>query len=209
MLCLVVLSMAFAGCSQAQGEKENEEKVMKKETKNTEAPETKTEESANKTADEGKAPRAFLEMVKGGTIEIEFYPDVAPNTVKNFVKLARKGFYDGITFHRVIPGFMAQAGCPQGNGMGGPGYTIDAEFSDKKHERGTVSMARKGGDINSAGSQFFICFQTCPHLDNEYTIFGKVVKGMNIVDNLKPIRHRGEPAPGEKGDGIKKVTIVE
>jgi len=173
--------------------------------------ETIVEETVEQTVEkESTSQRALIEMEKGGVIEIEFRPDVAPNTVANFVKLAKEGFYDGITFHRVIPGFMAQAGCPQGNGMGGPGYTIDAEFSDLSHARGTVAMARKGNDINSAGSQFFICFQPASHLDRQYTIFGQVVNGMDIVDSITPIRADGrEPAPGVMGDKIKKVTITE
>jgi len=173
---------------------------------------TSCEEPKQEQAVEQKTspPRALIEMEKGGVIEIEFRPDVAPNTVANFIKLAKDGFYDGITFHRVIPGFMAQAGCPQGNGMGGPGYTINAEFSDLSHVRGTVAMARKGNDINSAGSQFFICFQPAVHLDGQYTIFGQVVNGMDVVDSIKPIRADGrDPAPGVMGDKIKKVTIVE
>lgn len=119
-----------------------------------------------------------------GEILIELYPDVAPNTVANFKALAGKGYYDGLKFHRVIPGFMAQGGDPFGTGMGGPGYSVKAEFSSLKHRRGTVSMAR-GEDPDSAGSQFFICFQPKAHLDGQYTIFGQVKKGMDVVDKIK------------------------
>ncbi len=119
-----------------------------------------------------------------GTVKMELYPDVAPETVKSFKKLVSEGFYDGLTFHRVIPGFMAQGGCPDGTGMGGPGFTLKAEFNDTKHERGTVAMARTA-DPDSAGSQFYICFAPQPHLDGQYTVFGKVIEGMELIDGVK------------------------
>lgn len=125
-----------------------------------------------------------------GTIEFELLPDIAPKTVENFKKLARSDFYDGTTFHRVIPSFMIQGGDPNSknpdrskHGTGGPGYTIDAEFSDQKHVRGIVSMARSS-DPNSAGSQFFITVDNAPHLDGQYTAFGRVTKGMDVVDKI-------------------------
>ncbi len=130
-----------------------------------------------------------------GTVTIELYPDVAPNTVAAFKKLVQKGFYDGLTFHRVIPGFMAQGGDPEGTGMGGPGYTLKAEFNNKKHVRGTVAMARSS-DPDSAGSQFYICYAPQPHLDGQYTIFGQVIDGMEFVDQL------------HNGSIIKKMTLV-
>jgi len=133
--------------------------------------------------------------LESGTVQIELYPDVAPNTVASFKALVSIGFYDGLTFHRVIPNFMAQGGDPDGTGMGGPGYNIDAEFNDKKHIRGTLSMARSASP-NSAGSQFFICFGPQPHLDGQYTIFGQVTAGMDFVDQLK------------NGDVMKKLTVV-
>jgi len=119
-----------------------------------------------------------------GDILIELYADSAPNTVANFKALAGKGFYDGLKFHRVIPGFMAQGGDPEGTGMGGPGYKVKAEFNKRKHLRGTMSMARSQHP-DSAGSQFYICFEPQPHLDNQYTIFGQVVEGMDVVDQIK------------------------
>lgn len=119
-----------------------------------------------------------------GEILIELYPDVAPNTVANFKALAGKGFYDGLIFHRVIAGFMAQGGDPFGSGMGGPGYSIKAEFNGRPHRRGTVAMARSE-DPDSAGSQFYICLAAQPHLDGHYTVFGQVVEGMDIVDRIK------------------------
>jgi peptidyl-prolyl cis-trans isomerase B (cyclophilin B) len=119
-----------------------------------------------------------------GSIKIELLPDVAPNTVANFKVLASNGYYDGIIFHRVIPGFMAQTGDPTGTGTSGPGYRINAEFNATKHVRGTVAMARTA-DPDSAGSQFYICFGPQPHLDRQYTVFGQVVEGMEVVDQVK------------------------
>lgn len=139
---------------------------------------------------------AMVEMEKGGTIKIELYPDVAPKTVENFVTLAGKGFYDGLTFHRVVPGFVVQGGDPSGNGTGGPGYTIKAEFGKKPHVRGTVAMARSQ-DPDSAGSQFYICFQPTPHLDGKYTVFGQVTDGMDLVDKI------------QVGDKMKRITIAD
>jgi len=119
-----------------------------------------------------------------GSIKIQLLPDVAPNTVANFKVLTGNGYYDGVIFHRVIPGFMAQGGDPTGTGTSGPGYKIDAEFNATKHVRGTVAMARTA-DPNSAGSQFYICFGPQPHLDRQYTVFGQVVEGMEVVDQVK------------------------
>ncbi len=128
-------------------------------------------------------------MEDGGIMSGELYEDIAPKTVENFEKLANSEFYDGLIFHRVIPGFMIQGGCPNGNGMGGPGYTIPGEFTangfknDLKHERGVLSMAR-AMDPNSAGSQFFIMTSTSPHLDGQYASFGKVTSGMDVADAI-------------------------
>ena len=131
----------------------------------------------------------IIVMEDGGIMEGELYEDIAPKTVENFVSLIEKNFYDGLIFHRVIPGFMIQGGCPNGNGMGGPGYTIDGEFTsngfknDLKHSRGVLSMAR-AMDPNSAGSQFFIMVADAPHLDGEYAAFGKITKGMDVADRI-------------------------
>jgi peptidyl-prolyl cis-trans isomerase B (cyclophilin B) len=130
-----------------------------------------------------------IEMEDGGVMKGELYDDIAPKTAANFEKLANEGFYDGLIFHRVIPGFMIQGGCPNGNGMGGPGYTIEGEFTengfknDLKHERGVLSMAR-AMDPNSAGSQFFIMTSTSPHLDGKYASFGRVTVGMDVADKI-------------------------
>ena len=129
--------------------------------------------------------KGSIELENGGKVLIEFFPEEAPNTVANFEKLANSGFYNGLTFHRVIKGFVAQGGCPYGTGTGGPGYTIDCETATNvsKHERGTLSMAHAGK--NTGGSQFFICYQPQPHLDGVHTVFGKVTKGMEYIDALK------------------------
>jgi peptidyl-prolyl cis-trans isomerase B (cyclophilin B) len=133
--------------------------------------------------------KAVIET-KFGNMELRFFPDVAPNHVNNFIELAKKGFYNGTTFHRVIPGFMIQGGDPNSKdpnnprlGMGGPGYTVKAEFNNRPHKRGTLSMAR-AADPDSAGSQFFICVADAPFLDRQYTVFGEVVSGMDVADKI-------------------------
>lgn len=136
-----------------------------------------------------KNPIATIEMDDSKDIKIELYPEVAPNTVNNFISLANDGFYNGLTFHRVIYGFMIQGGCPEGTGMGGPGYSIKGEFAsngvknDLKHTAGVISMARSMMP-NSAGSQFFIMHKDAPHLDGQYAAFGKVIEGMEVVDEI-------------------------
>ena len=134
-------------------------------------------------------PIVTITMKDGGVIKAELYPEIAPISVENFVKLAGSGFYNGLIFHRVIPGLMIKGGCPDGTGMGGPGYTIKGEFAsngvrnDLKHERGVLSMAR-AMNPDSAGSQFFIMHETSPHLDGDYAAFGKVIEGMDVVDRI-------------------------
>ena len=134
-------------------------------------------------------PVVTIKMYDGGTIKAELYPEIAPNSVNNFISLIEKGFYNGLIFHRVIPGFMIQGGCPKGNGTGGPGYEIPGEFAangfknDLKHTRGVLSMAR-AMDPDSAGSQFFIMHEDAPHLDGQYAAFGKVLEGMDVVDKI-------------------------
>lgn len=134
-------------------------------------------------------PIVTIEMESGKVIKAELYPEIAPNTVNNFISLVKKGFYNGLIFHRVIPSFMIQGGCPDGTGMGGPGYSIKGEFAnngfqnDLKHTEGVLSMARSMMP-NSAGSQFFIMHKTSPHLDGEYAAFGKVIEGMENVNEI-------------------------
>ena len=136
---------------------------------------------------------ALIKVKEYGEIEVELYPNIAPITVDNFVKLVNKGFYNGLTFHRVIKGFMIQGGCPKGNGTGGPGYEIKGEFASNgvnnpiKHERGVISMAR-AMHPDSAGSQFFIMHKDAPHLDGQYAAFGKVVNGIEVVDKIAGTR---------------------
>jgi peptidyl-prolyl cis-trans isomerase B (cyclophilin B) len=137
-----------------------------------------------------------ITLDNGNEIRLEFYPADAPKTVENFVTLAKKGFYNNLTFHRVVRDFVVQGGCPKGDGTGGPGYTVPAEFNKQKHVRGTLAMARSQ-DPNSAGSQFYICYGSTPHLDGSYTVFGKVTSGMEHVDRIK------------QGDRMKSVAIVE
>ncbi len=143
-----------------------------------------------------------------GSMKLEFFPDKAPGHVENFVKLAEKGFYNGTVFHRTIPGFMIQGGCPEGSGMGGPGYKIKAEFNDTKHVRGILSMARSS-DPNSAGSQFFICHGDASFLDKQYTAFGKLVEGDDTLDKIAkaPTVRGGENSKPVKPVTINKVTI--
>jgi peptidyl-prolyl cis-trans isomerase B (cyclophilin B) len=140
-----------------------------------------------------------------GSMTISFLPDKAPNHVENFVKLSEDGFYDGTVFHRVIAGFMIQGGCPHGTGTGGPGHNVNAEFNDTPHVRGVVSMAR-ASDPNSAGSQFFICHDDAKFLDGQYTAFGRLVEGDEILEKIATAPVRGEkPVEPVK---VTKVTIV-
>ena len=146
---------------------------------------------------EVKNPIATMEIENFGTIKMELYPDMAPNTVANFVTLANRGFYDGLTFHRVIPNFVIQGGCPIGNGTGGPGYTIKCETEGNPHKHGTgaLSMAHAGKD--TGGSQFFITHSPQPHLDGVHTVFGQVIEGQDVVNAIR------------QGDVMNKVTIEE
>ena len=156
--------------------------------------------------------KVLITMEKGGEIELELYPETAPITVENFEKLVGQGFYDGLTFHRVIPGFMIQGGCPDGTGAGGPGYTIKGEFSsnvvknDLKHTRGVISMARTMVP-DSAGSQFFIMHADSPHLDGQYAAFGKVTRGLEVVDQIACVKtdFRDKPLEDQR---IKTVRMI-
>jgi peptidyl-prolyl cis-trans isomerase B (cyclophilin B) len=146
-------------------------------------------------ADEAKTARARITTPKG-EIVFSFYPDVAPLHSAAFIKLARAGFYDGLKFHRYVPGFVIQGGDPAGNGTGGPGYNLEAEFSERPHIGGTVAMARSTNP-NSAGSQFYICLDDAPSLNRQYTVFGHVVEGQNVVDQIRA------------GDVMNSVTIED
>ena len=156
-------------------------------------------------------PVVTFEMENGDIIKAELYPEIAPNTVNNFLSLVNKGFYNGLCFHRVIEGFMIQGGCPDGNGMGGPGYSIRGEFAqngfsnDLKHTPGVLSMAR-AMHPDSAGSQFFIMHKTSPHLDGAYAAFGKVTEGMDVVNKIADVRTDYSDRP-MKEQKIAKMTV--
>lgn len=157
-------------------------------------------------------PIVTITMEDGRIMRGELYPEKAPNTVNNFISLANKGFYDGLTFHRVIPGFMIQGGCPNGNGMGGPGYEINGEFAgngfrqnDLIHETGVLSMARTMAP-NSAGSQFFVMVAPAPHLDGQYAAFGKVTSGMDVVDAIASVQTDRNDRP-QVEQKIASITV--
>lgn len=158
-----------------------------------------------------KNPIVTMELADGGIMKIELYPDKAPNTVNNFISLVNKGFYDGLIFHRVIPGFMIQGGDPDGTGMGGPGYSIKGEFrgngieNDLKHTKGVISMARSQHP-NSAGSQFFIMVDSAPHLDGMYAAFGKVIEGIENADKVVSVKRNRMDRPNVD-QVMKKVTV--
>jgi len=171
-----------------------------------------TAQTANNDKAASNYPIVTMEVEKFGTITLELYPDVAPNTVANFVELANKGFYNGLTFHRIISGFMIQGGCPNGDGMGNPGYSIKGEFSangvknNLKHTRGVISMARNNISMDSAGSQFFIMHADASYLDGQYAAFGKVIEGMDVVDAIATTPTYASDRP-RKEVVIKSVTV--
>ena len=156
-------------------------------------------------------PTFKITMENGGVIEGELYPEKAPQSVYNFIDLCNHNFYDGLIFHRVIPGFMIQGGCPEGTGMGGPGYCIKGEFlfngfkNDLKHKRGVLSMARSSSP-NSAGSQFFLMHQDAPHLNDQYAAFGKVTSGMEVVDSIAGVKTNFQDRPLEE-QKIASITV--
>ena len=156
-------------------------------------------------------PTFTITMENGGVMSGELYPDIAPQSVYNFIELANKGFYNGLIFHRVIPGFMIQGGCPEGTGMGGPGYCIKGEFifngvkNQLKHKRGVLSMARSQSP-NSGGSQFFVMHENAPHLDGQYAAFGKVTEGLDVVDAIANVRTNANDRPLEE-QKIASITV--
>ena len=178
---LVLIAIGQQACADQSNHKENKMGLF-----------SKAPQAGDADIPEGK----HIEIkTKNGSMILELYPDSAPNTVANFKALAAKGFYDGLTFHRVIAGFMAQGGDPDGTGMGGPGYKIKAEFNERKHVRGTLAMARSQNP-DSAGSQFYICFAPAPHLDGQYTVFGQVIEGLDVLDQIR------------QGDIMEKVSVL-
>lgn len=183
-LCLVMALSLFAGCKKADDATDGKD--------NTD-PTDKTDKKDAVDPTTVETMTATIKVKDMGDIVVELYPSKAPQSVSNFVELARDGFYDGLIFHRVMKDFMIQGGDPEGTGTGGPGYSIKGEFSqngvenDILHERGVLSMARKNAPLDSAGSQFFIVHQTSPHLDGAYAAFGKVTSGMDIVDKIAEV----------------------
>lgn len=203
LLCLS-MGFFFAGCSTTTKEnKDNSSTNVNKASENSTSDMDKVAISEKGPND--KNPVATIQMENGKTIKIELFPDIAPNTVRNFLSLSTKGFYNGLTFHRVIPGFMIQGGDPKGNGTGGPDYNIFGEFNSNgfnnplKHTRGVISMARSKNK-NSAGSQFFIMHEDYPSLDGEYAAFGNVIEGLDVVDEIATV---------EKGANDKPVNDVK
>jgi len=158
-----------------------------------------------------KNPIVTITMENGAVMKAELYPEIAPNTVRNFIDLINRGFYDGLIFHRVIPGFMIQGGCPEGAGIGGPGYSIKGEFSrngfknDLKHTKGVLSMAR-AMHPDSAGSQFFVMVNDSPHLDGQYAAFGKVIEGLDVADKIVNVKRDYSDKPYED-QVMKSVTV--
>lgn len=180
---------------------------------------TEVDNSSNNSTEQvetvGNLPIATIKVKDFGTIEAELYPDKAPNTVNNFIELANSGFYDGLTFHRVVKGFMNQGGDPEGNGTGGPGYSIKGEFSsngyeanDLKHTKGVLSMAR-ANDPDSAGSQFFIMAEESSNLDGQYAAFGKVVNGLDVVEAINNSEVEKNKSTGEKSTPVTPIVIEE
>ncbi len=196
LLITIALIPLFSTAACSFGEKEEEPKAE--------------EPAIEEPATEAKNPIVTIEMESGNIIKAELKPEYAPNTVSNFISLVEQGFYDGLIFHRVIPNFMIQGGCPQGSGMGNPGYSIKGEFSTNgyennlQHEKGVLSMARSQHP-DSAGSQFFIMVAAAPHLDGGYAAFGKVITGMEEVDRIVGVTSQNDRPLEEQR--IKKVTV--
>ncbi|WP_312884140.1 peptidylprolyl isomerase [Clostridium psychrophilum] len=204
VLFTLILVTCLGGCASKVSNKEDS---ISKVTKTVEpSKKVKTEKGAK-----DKNPVVTVEMEDGSIIKVELYPDIAPNTVRNFVSLVHSGFYNGLSFHRVIPGFMIQGGDPDGTGTGGPGYAIKGEFSANnfnntlKHVRGVISMARSA-DLNAAGSQFFIMVKADSELDGQYAAFGKVTQGMETVDKIVSVEKDTNDKP-KKEQKMKKVTV--
>src|SRR5699024_1308105 len=206
MLIFLFLAIVAIGCGT-----QNEEQAEQQDA-NTETSETETEGNNNDNLSKEGNPVVTITMENDEQIVIELYPDIAPNTVNNFISLIEDGFYDGLTFHRVIPDFMIQGGDPEGIGTGGPGYSIKGEFSsngftnDLKHTRGVISMARSQ-DPDSAGSQFFLMVSDSPHLDGDYAGFGEVTEGMDTVDEIVSVDRDDNDKPLE--DQIMKKVEVD
>lgn len=202
LVVTLMSSLVLVGCGNS---KTNNDQSEQPSTTN----ESSDKESSNKSNE--NLPIATITVDGYGVIEAELYPEIASNTVNNFIYLANKGFYDNLKLHRIIKGFMIQGGDPQGNGTGGPGYSIEGEFTSNgfanslKHTKGVLSMARSQ-DPDSAGSQFFIMTGDAPHLDGEYAAFGKVISGMDVVEKIENVKTGSNDAP-EKDVVIKSITV--
>lgn len=194
-LLTITLVLFLTACSKPVASTKIKSKASKSKTESSKArAKEKGVLEATVTQTPNKKPFAIIETEKGHLV-VELFPEVAPKTVANFIKLAEQGFYNGLTWHRVVPGFVIQGGDPLGNGTGGPGYTIPAEFNSKKHLKGTVAMARTA-DPNSAGSQFYITLAPQPQLDGQYTVFGQTIEGLGVIDKIVV------------GDHMQKITIT-
>lgn len=216
LLLMLVLLVVASGCGAGKSNSGGDSLGSGGSNTPTEAPTETPEEEGPALLGPDKHPVVTVELSNGKTVKLELYPEVAPNTVNNFVSLVQKGFYDGLTFHRVIPGFMVQGGDPEGTGMGGPGYGIAGEFTENgfenklKHTRGVLSMAR-AQDPDSAGSQFFIMVEDYPSLDNKYASFGKVMEGMEAVDEIvnqtRDANDKPLPTTDENGNSVAPITM--
>ena len=201
LITVLMSSLALTGCGNP--------KVSNQDSNST----AKTSENSNTDTSKSSEdlPIATITVEGYGVMEAELYPEIAPNTVNNFISLANKGFYNNLKFHRVIKGFMIQGGDPKGNGTGGPGYSIEGEFTSNgfanslKHTTGVLSMAR-AQDPNSAGSQFFIMSGDAPHLDGEYAAFGKVISGLDVIDKIQNVETNSSDAP-KKDVIITSITV--
>lgn len=205
---LIILAFTFLSLITMACGSQNDEQATEQDNNENQ---TETEENTNKSQSKEENPVVTITMENDEQIVIELYPDVAPNTVNNFISLVEDGFYDGLIFHRVIPDFMIQGGDPDGNGTGGPGYGIKGEFSsnnfknDLKHTRGVISMARSQSP-DSAGSQFFIMQSDSGHLDGDYAGFGEVIEGMDTVDDIVSVDRDNSDKP-EEDQIMKKVEV--
>jgi len=208
ILVCVLLSFLLVACSSPA--KEHNSTTNEKPSENQ--PSTVGASSPTEKGPNDINPVATIEMESGKIIKVELFPEIAPNTVRNFISLSNKGFYNGLTFHRIIPGFMIQGGDPKGNGTGGPDYNIFGEFSSNgfnnplKHTRGVISMARSGNNNNSAGSQFFIMHEDYPSLDDKYAAFGNVIEGLDTVDEIANVKTGANDKPIEPVK-IKSITV--
>lgn len=208
-ISLIVLASILTACGgQSNDGQTNEDEEQATEQADESNEEANEEEPVTPTGDN---PIVTMTMKNGGKVQMELYPDIAPNTVNNFISLVEDGFYDGLIFHRVIPGFMIQGGDPKGTGTGGPGYAIKGEFSSNdfennlEHDRGVLSMARSM-EPDSAGSQFFIITDPSPHLDGDYAAFGKVTEGMEVVDEIVSAERDNADKPLED-QVIESMTV--